>query len=70
MNGLAPSWLVYWVLWGVVILLPTLVPQSTQDLGNLAHHYFILIFTSVSMITLHSGSIVNIIEPNLNPTLN
>ena len=29
--------------WGdVVVLLPALVTQSTQDLGNLAHHYFIL----------------------------
>ena len=45
-------------------MLLTLVLQSTQDLGNLAHHYFILIFTSVSMIASHSGSINNLTNNN------
>ena len=35
-------WSVCGVLWGVVILLPTLVLQSTHCLSNLAHCYFIL----------------------------
>ena len=40
-NGLGLSRLIYQVLWCVVISLPTLVLQSTQDLGTLAHCYFI-----------------------------
>ena len=43
MNRFAPWCGQYMgVLWGVVVSLPILVLLSTQDLGNLVHHYFIL----------------------------
>ena len=64
MNGFGTLIVSILNVWGVLILLPILLLQSTQDLGKLAHQYFILIFKSVSMITSYNGSIVNLIEPN------